>query len=124
MNNQDIIFRNGCRQWHTHLDRCIRANNVNEAKGLLAVISRYLAQWKESLVAAKIETRAAQKRILECRAKEASIQMKLRMLGQLVKFAETSFAKKENNERRAERRELTMKEETVKEEEDNGGDNE
>lgn len=124
MNNQDIIFRNGCRQWHTHLDRCIKANNVSEAKGLLAVISIYLSKWKESLIAARAETRAAEKRTLECRAKEASIQMKLRMLGQLANFAEASFAKKENNERRAERRELILKEETVKKERDNGGDNE
>lgn len=122
MNNQDIIFRNGCRQWHLHLDKCVKANNISEAKELLAIISRYLSQWKESLTAAKNETRAAEKRTLECRAKEASIQMKLRMLGQLIGFAKTNFAKKENDEYRAKQRELEK--ETVKKERDNGGDNE
>lgn len=106
MDRQDLLFRDGCRQWHIYLERCARADRQDEADGLLAKIGQYLDQWKESLAAARAETRAAERQLQECRSKEASIQMRLRMLGQLLGFAKDGLAKRQKDlERKARRNE-------------------
>lgn len=104
MDRQDLNFRNGCQQWHAYLERCAKADRHDEAERLLVKIGQYLDQWKESLATARAETRAAERQLQECRSKETSIQMRMRMLGQLLGLAKESMAKRQGDLERKARR--------------------
>lgn len=96
MDHSEILFRNGCRKWHTYLECCARDGQVLKASQLLSKIVQYLDDWKKSLTIASAETRDAQKRVIECRRKEASINLRMRMLGQLLTVMDRKFANKES----------------------------
>jgi len=144
MDRSELLFRNGCQKWHAYLERCAKDGRFGEASHLLRKISQYLDNWKESLAVARTEMREAEKRLMECRGKEASIHLRMRMLQQLlavmdhkvatqarqeVKKAKTT--KREQFEReQVEKKEKKEKEEREKEERKRnrknqpGGDNE
>lgn len=84
MNRSELLFRNGCRKWHTYLERCAKDGRFDETSQLLERIRQYLENWKESLSVACVKTREAQKQVIECHQKEASIHLRMRMLGQLL----------------------------------------
>lgn len=94
MDRSEILFRNGCRQWHVHLERCAKDGHFDEASQLLKKVAQYLDAWKESLATARAETRDAEKWAIECRRKEASISMRMRMLKQLFAIMGRQFIEK------------------------------
>jgi hypothetical protein len=94
MDRSEILFRNGCRQWHIHLEHCAKDGRLDEASQLLKKVAQYLDAWKESLATARAETRDAEKRMVECRRKEASIGLRMRMLGQLFAIMGREFVEK------------------------------
>jgi hypothetical protein len=101
MDRSDLIFRDGCRKWHAYFERCAGRDKVGEASHLLVRVAEYIASWKCSLNAAREDTKAAERRVLECRAKEASIQLRLRMLAELSTAMERDLAERSKMERRA-----------------------
>jgi len=84
MNRLELLFRNGCQKWHVHLERCAKTGRFDEATRLLRKVEQYLEDWKTALATARTETREAEKRVIKCRQKEASIHLRMRMLGQLL----------------------------------------
>ncbi len=101
MDRNDLIFRDGCRKWHAYFERCAGKGKVGEASQLLVRVAEYIASWKGNLNAAREDTKAAERRVLECRAKEASIQLRLRMLAELSVAMERDLAERARAERRA-----------------------
>lgn len=95
MDRAELIFRNGCQRWHAYLARCAKDGKLDEASGLLRKIGQYLEGWKKTLAAARAETRAAEAKAAECRRKEASIQLRMRMLAQLLAGMDSRLAAKE-----------------------------
>jgi len=70
-----------------------------EIPHLIRKIAQYLDAWKGGLVAAHRKTQEAEKYLLECRQKEASIQSRLRLLGQLAATMDSRFAERSQQER-------------------------
>lgn len=78
-------FRNNCQKWHTYFSQCADdGNRSDEVLQLFERVNKYFELWKKRLFEACSETRKAEKQLLECRKKEASIQLHLRMLKQLL----------------------------------------
>jgi tetratricopeptide (TPR) repeat protein len=101
MDRSELVFRDGCRRWHTYFERCANDGRTAEVPHLIGKIAQYLDAWKESLAAARRETVEAEKRALECRQKEASIQLRLRMLGELRALMDRNLVERERVERKA-----------------------
>lgn len=101
MDRADLIFREGCRRWHAYFERCADDGRTAEIPRLIGKIAQYADAWRESLAAAHREVMEAEKRALECRRKEASIQLRLRMLGELRALMDRGLVERERSERRA-----------------------
>lgn len=127
MDRDELLFRDGCRKWHARLERCADDGKLDEAQLLLRKIAQYAAAWKDSLATACVATREAERRLVERRRKEASIQSRLRMLRQLATAAERALAKQARLERKRAEQEKALVEEKAKkdaEKDRSGGDNE
>jgi hypothetical protein len=92
MDRAEILFKNGCRKWHAYFERCASGGRMAEASHLFGKVAQYMEAWRGSLAAARAQTREAEAKAVECRMREASIQLRLRMLGQLLTMMNHGFA--------------------------------
>jgi hypothetical protein len=96
MDRTEILFRDGCRKWHAYFERCAGRGRSAEVSHLFGKVAQYMEAWRGSLAAAHAQTREAEAKVVECRRREASIQLRLRMLGQLLTMMDHGIAEMGN----------------------------